>query len=336
MSNASSNAGAWFSRLEPVKPPNDLPGGPDDPRLGEFVEFWLGGEPKPTRGRPVIIGFPQDEGVRRNHGRTGAAEAPATIRKFLYRLTPWEAENQIDISLNPLLDLGNVGTGGSLEESQGALGEVIGGVLSMGAVPIVLGGGHETAFGHYLGYVAAKQAVGIINLDAHLDVRPCLAGFGTSGTPFRQILELPNDPLPGERYVCLGAQAHAVSREHEQFATARGAVVRWQSQIDSTLESEFLRQVRRLGAAGARVYVSLDADVVQAADVPGVSAPNSLGLLGRQLLAVARLAGQSPQVASFDLVEINPRFDRDEQSSRWAALAVWHFLVGLATRHANP
>ena len=45
-----------------------------------------------------------------------------------------------------------------------------------------------------------------------------------------------------------------------------------------------------------------------------------------------RLAGQSPGVASFDLVEINPRLDRDGQSARWAALVVWNFLVGLARR----
>ena len=34
----------------------------------------------------------------------------------------------------------------------------------------------------------------------------------------------------------------------------------------------------------------------------------------------------------FDAVEINPSFDPDDRSARWAALAVWRFLVGLATR----
>jgi arginase family enzyme len=32
-------------------------------------------------------------------------------------------------------------------------------------------------------------------------------------------------------------------------------------------------------------------------------------------------------VTSFDLVEINPRFDRDGQSARWAALAIWYFMT---------
>jgi arginase family enzyme len=37
-------------------------------------------------------------------------------------------------------------------------------------------------------------------------------------------------------------------------------------------------------------------------------------------------------VASLDVVEINPGLDRDGQSARWAATAVWQFLAGLAKR----
>ncbi|MEA5720431.1 arginase family protein, partial [Salmonella enterica subsp. enterica serovar Virginia] len=38
---------------------------------------------------------------------------------------------------------------------------------------LVLGGGHETAFGHGAGVLDAfaQESVGIINLDAHLDLR---------------------------------------------------------------------------------------------------------------------------------------------------------------------
>ncbi len=88
----------------------------------------------------------------------------------------------------------------------------------------------------------------------------------------------------------------------------------------------------RLATAGCQVYVTLDADAVQAADVPGMSAPNVMGLPGAEVMACARLAGSSPQVSSLDLVEINPCFDQDGQSARWGALVVWNFLIGLASR----
>jgi arginase family enzyme len=55
-------------------------------------------------------------------------------------------------------------------------------------------------------------------------------------------------------------------------------------------------------------------------------------LSGHAVAVCAFVAGTCPAVSSFDIVEINPSFDRDGQSARWAALFLWHFLSGLARR----
>jgi arginase family enzyme len=81
--------------------------------------------------------------------------------------------------------------------------------------------------------------------------------------------------------------------------------------------------------------VTLDADVIQLADVPGVSAPNPVGLTGAAAVSLARLAGKTPWVGSFDLVEISPPCDINGQSSRWGALVIWSFLIGLALREGK-
>src|SRR5262245_10378556 len=250
MPGGSSSAAAWFTRLEPAPRPEDIFRRPDDPRLGEAVEFWRGDRAALAPGRPVVVGFPQDEGVRRNHGRPGSAAAPHDIRHALYRLTPWDGVRDIDLAARPPLDAGNVRLTGTLEDTQAALGVVVGGILTAGAVPVVLGGGHETAYGHYLGYVAARRPVGIVNLDAHLDVRQGPPGLGHSGSPFRQILEHPTDPLPGARYACLGAQPHAVSRDHLAYVRARGGVVRWASEVSGQLCATFAAERDRLASAG--------------------------------------------------------------------------------------
>ena len=361
MSNVSSSADGWLSRLEPVSIPPTQPsptrgegfsspspaglpahtqrgegrvggGRPDDPRLGEYVEFWRDNPPTLRPNRPVLVGFPQDEGVRRNHGRPGAAAAPGAIRPWLYRLTPWDGSNGADLAALDLLDLSDIRIEGGLEASQEALAEVIAALLTAGCVPIVLGGGHETAYGHYLGFVRAGREVAILNFDAHLDVRPCLEGRGHSGSPFRQALEHPQRPLPGNRYACLGAQPFAVGREHCRYVRDKGGVIRWASELRDQAGRIFLRECERLAGGGCPIYVTLDSDVVCQADVPGVSAPNPLGLSGSEVAACAALAGQCPSVASFDLVEINPSFDRDNQSARWAAVTIWSFLSGLARR----
>jgi formiminoglutamase len=335
MSGASSSAVAWYTRLEPAQPATDLPRRPDDPRLGEIVEFWRGDPAALRPGRAVLIGFPQDEGVRRNGGRVGAAEAPGEIRRWLYRLTPGDPTNDRDLWHAPPLDAGNVQVTGDLESSQQALAEVVAGVLASSAIPVVLGGGHETAYGHYLGLVAAGVPAGIVNFDAHLDVRPLLAGLGHSGSSFRQALEHPTQPLPGSCYYCLGLQPHSTSRKHLRYAQDRGCIVHWAAEVARNPAYYYGAAVQELEAASRKSYVTIDADVVCQADVPGVSAPNSVGLSGAAIIECARLAGASPQVAGMDIVEINPRHDRDGQSARWAALVVWTFLVNTLWREGG-
>jgi len=56
------------------------PGKPGDPRMGDFLTTSdaVTGE---NEGDVVIVGFPFDEGVRRNGGRLGAKGAPAAVRR---------------------------------------------------------------------------------------------------------------------------------------------------------------------------------------------------------------------------------------------------------------
>ena len=157
--------------------PPDLPApdtADDDPRLGR----WLAAQ--------------HDAGVRRNGGRPGAALGPDAIRHALYRLTP-DAEHPESFAalLDHTADLGDIDVTGDVEADQERLGAVLAPLLADGVVPVVLGGGHETAYGHFLGYVGAERDVEILNWDAHADVRN--VGDGAhSGSPFRQALEHPS------------------------------------------------------------------------------------------------------------------------------------------------
>ncbi|HVX88059.1 MAG TPA: arginase family protein, partial [Gemmatimonadales bacterium] len=154
-------------------PDTEIPAtAPGDPRLGHLLGVKLTTSSRP---RVVIIGFPSDEGVHRNQGRVGAAGAPAEIRRWLYRLTP-DAQNHESFVelLERTLDLGDLKCSDDVEKDQAALGEVVAGYLAEGVFPIILGGGQETSYGHFLGYVGAKRPVEILNWDAHPDVRKLL------------------------------------------------------------------------------------------------------------------------------------------------------------------
>lgn len=300
-----------------------------------MITAWDGDLTAFRAGQPVLIGFPQDEGVGRNGGREGARLAPAAIRRWLYRLVGQDPETGVDLGELGAIDLGDLIIDRELEYSQGMLAGVVAELLERRCVPVVLGGGHETAFGTYLGYAAADLDVAVINVDSHLDVRPLIEGQGHSGSPFRQMMEHGVLPLHGSRYVCLGAQPANTSRLHAEYVRSRGGEIVWAKDARSRLTAHFVRARQRIGAGGVRVHVSLDADVVRAADVPGVSAPAPLGLSGDEVAEWARVAGADAGVSSFEVVEINPSYDVDERSARWAAAVVWQFLTGLASRSAS-
>jgi formiminoglutamase len=281
----------------------------------------------------VLVGFPCDEGVRHNHGRPGAAQAPDAIRGPLYRCTSWDPVAGVDLARLEVLDLGNLRVDPDLEAAQERLGEVVAELLPLGAVPIILGGGHETAFGHYLGYAKAGVECAIVNVDAHLDVRPFDQG-PHSGSPFRQAIQHAPHPLKPGRYVVIGAQRQSVARAHWEFVQQHQGRVHWLTTKDSDerILELFGSELSRLGTECPAILVTIDADGFRQADVPGVSAPSPVGLNGAVWPEMALRAGADPHVRSIEVVEINPRLDRDEQSAHWAALGLRQFLVGLARR----
>jgi formiminoglutamase len=293
---------------------------PDDPRLGRLLGGRLGKNDPP---RAVLLGFPSDEGVRRNGGRVGAAGGPKAIRPALYRLTADPRSEQFEDLLGQTRDLGDLEVSRNLEFDQRHLGEALAPYLEQGAFVIVFGGGHETSYGHFQGYARAGHGVEIINWDAHADVRELKDGNGHSGSPFRQAIEHPSGMC--RRYTVAGLQPHSVARAHLEYVRKHGRAV-WRDEVTRETIDELYQ-----GVAGP-MLASFDLDAVSQAEAPGVSAPNPAGLGSELWLEAAYSAGRCPAVTSADVVELNPVVDRDGQTARLAALTVWCLLRGRAER----
>jgi len=291
-------------------------GDPNDARLGELVAH----DPAAyERATVVLLGFPSDEGVRRNGGRPGAAEAPAAIRRCLYRL------GVAGLDGLAMLDLGDTAPGPDLETSHVRHRATVRQLIADGKRLITLGGGNDVAYPDVAGLADVAPPVLAINVDAHYDVRADTPP--NSGTPYRQLIE--DGLLAPERLCILGTQPFANSPVYTDFLKQCG--VRHVSLREARLRGLAATARGLLHATqGGALFWGLDMDVVSAAEAPGVSAPNPLGMSGAELCELAELAGSDPRTRLVEISELNPAFDIDQRTAQLAAVALWHVLVGWA------
>lgn len=301
---------------------------PGDPRLKHRIQQWGGGA-----ADAVLVGMPCDHGVLLNHGRPGAAEGPTAFRQALMRVgATYDGDHQVNFDHLRLADAGDVDVvPEDVAASHDRLTAVVETVLAAGAVPVVIGGGHDATFATVRALQSRWPSCGGLNVDAHLDMREVVDGRITSGTPYRRILE--ELKVPGQNLVELGLHGGVNSRQHLEYAARQGVACHPASRLNDTGWREVCRQeLERLAGSAEALFVSIDLDVFPAAHAPGVSAPGLEGPTPAQGRQVANLAGCNPKVRLFELMELNPKFDIDERTARLAVSLLAAFLAGLATR----
>jgi len=271
----------------------------------------------------ALIGFRCEEGIRRNLGRVGAADGPKAIRHALSRL-PIQKQNFVCFDAGDIIC-----TDGDLETAQQAFGEVIAILLKQGITPIALGGGHEIAWGHYQGInrVYPTQHLGIINFDAHFDMRPLLPHHkGSSGTPFLQMAEAHHAAKRRFDYNCIGIQHAGNIRQLLETAKSYNAKVIWADELHQGLLEKCFDFVDRVIDENEIVYASLCLDVFAAAFAPGVSAIQPLGLLPWHVIPLVRQLAASGRVISYDIAELSPRYDIDQCTAKLAANLIYEII----------
>lgn len=270
-----------------------------------------------------FVGFCSEEGIKRNMGRLGSRKGPEEIRKHLSNL----AFHFDDVRL---YDFGDITCrNGSLETAQQQLAKLVNELLQKNIKPILLGGGHEIAWGHYQGIHQAfpKENIGIINFDAHFDLRPVLeGGKGTSGSSFLQIAEHCKQELKEFNYFCIGIQQ--ASNTSSLFKTAKqlGTEVIFADEIHNSPPETFFHQIDEFVAQCDKLYVTVCLDVLATAFAPGVSAPQALGLQPWQVIAILQHLAHSDKLISFDIAELSPPHDMNGMTASLAAGLVSEFL----------
>lgn len=265
-----------------------------------------------------ILGYGVDEGVRRNQGRIGAAKGPLAFRKcFSVLADHFPKEKQ-------LIDVGTLECDNkNLEQVQNELSSAVSLLLEKGINPIVIGGGHDIAYGHYKGIQKAypNKRIGIINFDAHLDLRSFDQG-AHSGSPFNQIAAEVDD----FNYLCVGFRKNTNSPSLLQQAKALNVQLIERERCHLNFIAQVLDEINSFIENLDLVYLSIDLDGFADAYAPGVSAASPFGFDIDFVQACLKHLLKSDKIISVDVAELNPEFDIDSRTSKLAAGLIYQII----------
>lgn len=263
----------------------------------------------------VLHGFAVDEGVKRNKGREGAKDAPDAIRKNMVNFPVIHPDFT-------LIDFGNVIChGNNLEDAQNTLAKNVSKVLLKNGRSVVLGGGHEVTYAHYLGMKTAfpEQKIGIINIDAHFDNRQPESGVGaSSGTGFWQIAQ--DAPIYS---LHIGIQRN--SNTLKLFDTAHQYGMKYILADEIFFENlpSIYQRINDLTESVDYLYLTLCMDVFNASIAPGVSASAYNGIFAdAAFMHLYRHILKSEKLLALDVAEVNPVYDIQDRTARLAATLV--------------
>ncbi|WP_319467871.1 formimidoylglutamase [uncultured Pseudodesulfovibrio sp.] len=305
----------WNTHLTPAPEP-DGPLDPNDIFVGSVISRDTHDYHKATH---VLIGCPQDIGVQRNHGRPGAAEAPATIRNILYKLKPPR-----NLGSGSVLDLGDIITGNNLEAIHDTLHAVVRQAVADGKHVMVMGGGNDCSLPDAKAVHATHPDFAAINMDAHLDMR--ISDQVHSGTPYRNLIE--GGFLTPENFHEVGIQPWANSPIYLEKAEELGVNIHTYLDIRTQGKTSFFNGLFST-LKDKLLFAGLDMDSVRASHAPGVSASSPIGFSANDVINFAARCREHGRTAVFEITEVNPAFDIDGRTARLAAQALYTFAYGI-------
>jgi len=296
----------------------------------------------------AIIGAPLDLGA----GRRGVDMGPSAVRVANLNGRLAQLGCQVE-------DLGNVPV--IQPESQSEMdsrakylpqiaktctlvAEMVDGALEAGKFPLVLGGDHSIAVGTVSGasqhFHRRGEKMGLIWIDAHTDMNtPQSSPSGNvHGMPLACCIGQGPQELTGifgyspkvypNNVALVGIRS--VDGPERDIVRQSGVHAFTMRDIDERgMRAVFEDAIRVAGEGTAGIHVSLDMDVVDPREAPGVGTPVQGGITYREAHLAMEMLGDTGRMISLEVVEVNPVID---EANRTAILAVELVMSAMGKR----
>jgi len=287
-------------------------------QLSNFADadaFWDGAE-------FVLVGAPFDA---TSSFRPGTRDGPDAIRQASYNFETYESRYGVDLQEVQISDLGNLELGSDPAYAWETIRDCFA-FIPDDAIPIFLGGEHSIT-PPIISKMVQRHDMGVIVLDAHLDLRDEYGGTKLShACASRRILEIPE--VKG--YASVGIRSG--SKEDYTFAKEQNVRYHTSEEVRERGMDQVLEDV--LEEVGCeRIYLSIDFDCLDPAYAPGVGNPEPFGLASWDVRSAIEILSQ--RVVGLDVNEIAPQYDNGEAALLGAKL-IREFIAAKTARRWPP
>lgn len=258
--------------------------------------------------------------------------APAELRKALRRIGLYDIETGRGLA-SSIRDHGDVDVAGmTIEQATAPIRDSVAASVADHRLTLVIGGNNAITRPAVHGLAAAMEValdeVGLITLDAHLDMRDLADGLG-NGNPVRALIA---DGLPGANIAQVGLAPFANSQAMQADAAAAGnrliTIGEVRERGIAAAVAESLAHV-----AHCRVLaVDCDIDVIDRSQFPAAPGARPGGMSAGDFFTATRLLAADSRVALIDLTEWDPPLDPTDLSALTAARWLAECLAGFEVR----
>ncbi|TVY11681.1 arginase [Paenibacillus cremeus] len=201
--------------------------------------------------------------------------------------------------------------------------------MGQGQFPLVLGGDHSIAIGTIKGVLQHVSRLGVIWFDAHTDVNTAETTYSGNihgmslavalgyGHPDLISIGGIDKKLRPENVVIIGARS--IDPGERPFLKDKGIRVFTMHDIDRYGMKQVMEEALQIVTACTDgVHLSLDLDVMDPAEAPGVGTPVNGGLSYRESHLAMEMLYERGVLVSAEVVEVNPMFDLQNKTARAA------------------
>ncbi len=255
---------------------------------------------------------------------------PDAIRGALARYSTYSASRDLDVARLTAVDFGDV------EDPDGREGEArvrhaVAKAASRVRLLVALGGDNSITYSVVGGLFGGDlSGCGLITIDAHHDLRD----GETNGSPVRRLMDA---GLPGDHIVQVGIADFSNSADYAKRARDAGIRVIPRSVLrERPLADVAAYALDAAGAGGRPIFVDVDVDVCDRAEVPACHAAAPGGLAASELRHLVNLVASDSRVRGIDIAEIDAPADADDgRTLHLGALLVLEAAAGLAARSGS-